>query len=243
MPIDKTTPDPARTKVASTRSKPSHARPLDKYSLTFMDLMEVTGIRNTEIAKRAGVVEAYVSQWRTGRRPIPAERAPIVAEMLGVPPERISEPYARLLLAGCIPRDGFSAGSVPAGHLPLDRLHSFDYGDGPSFIVLPEFLVKQKIGMTPIQEVRWTLQPNDAMAPLIMQHSVVLVDARTLTHDRVVDGGLYACTLYGRPHIRRIQIRREGWALCAQDTERDRILVDESELSALLLRGLVVGWL
>lgn len=216
---------------------------MDKFSRAFAEAMDATGTRNTDVAKRAGVVDNYVSQWRTGRRPVPAGRAPIVAEMLGVPPERISEPYARLLMSGCIPRDGIGAGTVPAGHVPLDRLQMFDYGDGPGFILLPEFLVRHKIGMTPLDDVRWTLQPNDAMAPMIAPHTVVLVDTRTLTQDRVVDGGLYAYTLYGRPHIRRILIRRDGWVLCAQDAEKDRILVEESELPALILRGLVVGWL
>lgn len=216
---------------------------MDKYTRAFVEAMEATKTRNSEVAKRAGVVDAYVSQWRNGRRPIPAGRAPIVAEMLGVPPERISEPYARLLLSGCIPREGIGSGAVPSGHLAVDRLHSFDYGDGPGFILLPEFLLRQKIGMTPLDEVRWTFQPNEAMAPLIPVRTVVLVDVRTLTQDRVVDGGIYAFTLYGRPHIRRVLIRREGWVLCMQDTDRDRILVDEAETPSLVLRGVVVGWL
>ncbi|MFZ2752162.1 MAG: helix-turn-helix domain-containing protein [Lysobacteraceae bacterium] len=216
---------------------------MDKYTRAFVEAMEATKTRNSEVAKRAGVVDNYVSQWRNGRRPIPAGRAAIVAEMLGVPPERISEPYARLLLSGCIPRDGIGTGTVPHGHVPIDRLHSFDYGDGPGFILLPEFLVRQKIGMTPLDEVRWTFQPNDAMMPLIPARTVVLVDVRTLTLDRVVDGGVYAFTLFGRPHIRRILIRREGWVLCMQDTDKDRILVEEPTMPELALRGAVVGWL
>jgi len=216
---------------------------IDKYTRAFIDAMDATRTRNSEVAKRAGVVDNYVSQWRTGRRPIPAGRAPAVAEMLGVPPERISEPYERLLLSGCIPRDGIGAGTVPSGHLAIDRLHAFDYGDGPGFILLPEFLVRQKIGMAPADEIRWTFQPNDSMLPLIPAQTVVLVDVRTLTQDRVIDGGIYAFTLFGRPHIRRILIRREGWLLCMQDSDRDRILVEEPATQDLVLRGVVAGWL
>jgi len=215
----------------------------DKYTRAFADAMTATRTRNSEVAKRAGVIDNYVSQWRTGRRPIPAGRAPAVAELLGVPPERISEPYARLLMSGCIPRDGIGAGVVPNGHIAVDRLHSFDYGDGPGFILLPEFIVRQKVGLLPLEDIRWTFQPNDAMAPLIPAQTVVLVDARTLTPDRVVDGGTYAFTLYGRPHIRRILIRREGWMLCMHDTDKDRILVEQQEMPALELRGVVAGWL
>jgi transcriptional regulator with XRE-family HTH domain len=216
---------------------------MDPYTRAFVEAMDATRTRNSEVAKKAGVVDAYVSQWRCGRRPIPAGRAPIVAEMLQVPPERISEPYARLLLSGCIPRDGLGAGAVPVGHLAVDRLPAFDYGDGPSFILLPEFLVRQKVGMTALDEVRWTFQPNDAMAPLIPTRTVVLVDVRTLTQDRVIDGGIYAFTLFGRPHIRRILIRREGWVLCMHDTDKDRILVDDPSVPDLVLRGTVAGWL
>ncbi len=216
---------------------------MDRFTRAFIEAMDATKTRNSDIAKRAGVVDNYVSQWRTGRRPIPAGRAPAVAEMLGVPPERISEPYARLLLSGCIPRDGIGSGTVPNDHVAVDRLHSFDYGDGPGFILLPEFLVRQKIGMTPLDEVRWTFQPNDAMAPLIAARTVVLVDVRTLTQERVIDGAIYAFTLFGRPHIRRIQIRREGWVLCMQESDKDRILVEEPTMPELTLRGVVAGWL
>ncbi|MBX3712999.1 MAG: LexA family transcriptional regulator [Lysobacter sp.] len=216
---------------------------MDKYTRAFCEAMDATRTRNSDVAKRAGVVDNYVSQWRTGRRPIPAGRAPAVAEMLGVPPERISEPYARLLMSGCIPRDGIGSGTVPIGHLAVDRLHSFDYGDGPGFILLPEFLVRQKAGMTPLDEIRWTFQPNDAMLPLIPARTLVLVDVRTLTQDRVIDGGIYAFTLFGRPHIRRILIRREGWVLCMEDTDKDRILLEDPTMPELSLRGSVVGWL
>lgn len=216
---------------------------MDKYTRAFCEAMDATRTRNSDVAKRAGVVDNYVSQWRTGRRPIPAGRAPAVAEMLGVPPERISEPYARLLMSGCIPRDGIGSGTVPTGHIAVDRLHSFDYGDGPGFILLPEFLVRQKTGMTPLDEIRWTFQPNDAMLPLIPARTLVLVDVRTLTQDRVIDGGIYAFTLFGRPHIRRILIRHEGWVLCMQDSDKDRILVEDPTMPELSLRGSVVGWL
>jgi transcriptional regulator with XRE-family HTH domain len=215
---------------------------MDKYTLAFVQAMDATRVRNHEVAKRAGVADNYVSQWRTGRRPIPAGRAPAVADMLGVSPERISEPYERLLLAGCIPREGFSAGSVPSGHLPLDRLLGFEHGDGPSFILLPDFLVRQKIGMTPLEHVRWALQPTGALAPAIPLHTVMLIDARIVDQSLVLDGELYAYSLYGRPHIRRIHVQRDHWVLAGQQSE-DRVLVGPEELPALYLHGQVLAWL
>ncbi len=216
---------------------------MDKYSRALVEAMEAAGVRTTDLAKRSGVIDNYVSQWRSGRRPVPAERAPMVGDILGVPPERISESYARLLLSGCIPREGFSAGSVPAGHVPLDRLPGFDYGDGPAFILMPEFFIRQKIGLAPIDDVRWTRQPTDAMAPHIPRDMLVLVDTRITSQSRVIDGGLHAFTLFDRPHIRRVLVRRDAWMLCGHDNEKDRIMVPETELPMLEIRGLVIAWL
>lgn len=216
---------------------------MNKYARTLKEAMESSAVRTSDLARKVGVIDAYVSQWRSGRRPVPVERASKVGEVLNVPPERISEAYDRLLRSGCVPKEGFSAGSIPKGHLALDRLPGFDYGDWPSFLLMPEFFIRQKIGLTPIEEVRWTLQPTDAMAPQIQRDTMVLVDVRVSSQSRVIDGGLHAFTLYDRPHIRRILARRDNWALCGYDDDRDRILVPETDLPKLEIRGLVIAWL
>jgi DNA-binding transcriptional regulator YdaS (Cro superfamily) len=216
---------------------------MDKYARALKDAMESSAVRTSDLARKVGVIDAYVSQWRSGRRPVPVERAPKVGEALNVPPERISEAYDRLLRSGCIPKVGFSAGSIPKGHIALDRLPGFDYGDWPSFLLMPEFFIRQKIGLTPIEDVRWTLQPTDAMAPQIQRDTMVLVDVRVSSQSRAIDGGLHAFTLYDRPHIRRILARRDNWTLCGYDDDRDRIVVPEADLSKLDIRGLVIAWL
>lgn len=216
---------------------------MDKYARALKDAMESSAVRTSDLARKVGVIDAYVSQWRSGRRPVPVERASKVAEVLNVPPERISEAYDRLLRSGCIVREGLSAGTIPKGHVALDRLPGFDYGDWPSFLLMPEFFIRQKIGLTPMEDVRWTLQPTDAMAPQIQRDTMVLVDVRVSSQSRVIDGGLHAFTLYDRPHIRRILPRRDNWVLCGYDDERDRILVSEVDLPKLDIRGLVIAWL
>lgn len=216
---------------------------MDKYARALKDAMESSAVRTSDLARKVGVLDAYVSQWRSGRRPVPVERAPKVGELLNVPPERISEAYDRLLRSGCIVREGLSAGTIPKGHVALDRLPGFDYGDWPSFLLMPEFFIRQKIGLTPIEHVRWTLQPTDAMAPQIQRDTMVLVDVRVASQSRAIDGGLHAFTLYDRPHIRRILARRDNWALCGYDDDRDRILVPEADLPKLEIRGLVIAWL
>lgn len=216
---------------------------MDKYARALKDAMESSAVRTSDLARKVGVIDAYVSQWRSGRRPVPVERASKVGEVLNVPPERISEAYDRLLRSGCIVREGLSAGTIPKGHVALDRLPGFDYGDWPSFLLMPEFFIRQKIGLTPMEDVRWTLQPTDAMAPQIPRDTMVLIDVRVSSQSRVIDGGMHAFTLYDRPHIRRILPRRDNWVLCGYDDERDRILVPEADLPKLDIRGLVVAWL
>jgi DNA-binding transcriptional regulator YdaS (Cro superfamily) len=216
---------------------------MDKYARALKDAMESSAVRTSDLARKVGVIDAYVSQWRSGRRPVPVERASKVGEVLNVPPERISEAYDRLLRSGCIVREGLSAGTIPKDHVALDRLPGFDYGDWPSFLLMPEFFIRQKIGLTPMEDVRWTLQPTDAMAPQIPRDTMVLIDVRVSSQSRVIDGGMHAFTLYDRPHIRRILPRRDNWVLCGYDDERDRILVPEADLPKLDIRGLVVAWL
>lgn len=216
---------------------------MDKYARALKDAMESSAVRTSDLARKVGVIDAYVSQWRSGHRPVPVERAPKVGEALSVPPERISEAYDRLLRSGCISREGISAGSIPTGHVALDRLPGFDYSDGPSFVLMPEFFIRQKIGLTPIEDVRWTLQPTDAMAPLIQRNTMVLVDIRVSSQSRAIDGGLHAFSLYDRPHVRRILARRDNWTLCGYDDNRDHILVPEADLPKLEIRGLVIAWL
>jgi len=51
---------------------------------------------------------------------------------------------------------------------------------------------------------------------LIRRNALVLVDTSVTRHEDVVDGGLYAYTLWGRPDIRRFLPRRDGWLLVGQ---------------------------
>lgn len=218
---------------------------MNKYAQAFAQAMDETGTRNTAVASRAGVLENNVSQWRTGRRPIPAERAVAVSALLGVPPERISEAYERLLLAGysapTITTESPSEDAVPADHVSIERLQGFGRPEGPVHILLPEFLVRRRIGLTPIEHVRWTLHPSRSMEPEIERHALVLVDVTASIHEHVVDGGTYAYTLWGRPDIRRILIRKDSWSVACYGKDADSTDVQASDLSNLNLFGAVIG--
>jgi hypothetical protein len=198
------------------------------------------------LAAHARVGSNNVSQWRTGRRPIPAERAVAIAALLGVAPESISEGYERLLHAGYTPPHkalslGSRAGAAPVDHVTIERLAEFGHADGPTRILLPDFLARRKIGLSAIEDVRWTLQPSHAMAPEIDRHALVLVDITATQHAQVVDGGTYAYSLWGRPDIRRLLIRRDHWLVLGYGKDAEYTEVQTSELSNLKILGVVLG--
>jgi DNA-binding transcriptional regulator YdaS (Cro superfamily) len=219
---------------------------MDRYARAFAEAMDSTGTRNTTVAAHARVGSNNVSQWRTGRRPIPAERAVAIAALMGVAPERISEGYERLLHAGYTPPHktlsiGSRTAASPVDHVTIERLAEFGHAEGSTRILLPDFLARRKVGLAAIEQVRWTFQPSHAMEPEIERHALVLVDIAATRHDQVVDGGTYAYSLWGRPDIRRLLIRRDHWLVMGHGKDAEYTEVQGSELSNLKIFGAVLG--
>lgn len=218
---------------------------MNKYSQAFSDAMKRTGLRNTVIAAHVGKVgNNCVAQWRSGRRPIPAEHAPKVAGLLNILPEQISESYDRLVKAGALlPEASPGRNAPPFGHLVLSQLEDFGRDAEQPRIWLPESITKRKLGLTHFCDVRWALQPSLSMAPEIERQAVVLIDITANRREDVVDGGLYAYALWGRPDIRRILVRRDAWTLVGASPDVERVAVTEEELPELRVFGSVIGWL
>jgi DNA-binding transcriptional regulator YdaS (Cro superfamily) len=220
---------------------------MDKYAQAFAEAMEKTGTRNVTVSERLGGAVVYnsVSQWRTGRRPIPAEHAPVIAAMLGVAPETISRSYERYLRDQSakltITAKSQGSGAIPTGHIAIERLEDFGRVEGPDRIWLPEFLARRELGLSALENVRWTVQLSRGMEPEIRRYGLVLVDISAIDHHHVIDGGTYAFTLRGRPDIRRVSMRRDGWVLACRDEAIADIEVSDSELKALHIYGVVVG--
>ncbi len=219
---------------------------MDRYARAFAEAMDSTGTRNTTVAAHARVGSNNVSQWRTGRRPIPAERAVAIAALMGVAPERISEGYERLLHAGYTPPHktlsiSSRTAASPVDHVTIERLAEFGHAEGSTRILLPDFLARRKVGLAAIEQVRWTFQPSHAMEPEIERHALVLVDITATQHDQVVDGGTYAYSLWGRPDIRRLLIRRDHWLVLGHGKDAEYTEVQASELSNLKIFGAVLG--
>lgn len=220
---------------------------MNKYTQAFVAAMDHTRIRSRVLASQVGTFsDNSVAQWRSGRRPIPAEYAVKIAELLGVPPETISQPYDRLLQSGVIPSGMKTVESwshPPAGHAVIERLSGFGRPDEQEHLWLPEIMLRRELGATPIENVRWATQQSRTMEPEIKRHAVILVDIGATRLDDVVDGAVYAYSLWGRADIRRIAIRRDAWVLVGENEERARTPVPIAELSELHLFGMVIGWL
>lgn len=214
---------------------------MDPYTQAFAEAIKTAGMRNDYIALKTGVSSNQVSQWRRGRRPIPAQYAPNLGALLAVPPERISVAYARLVEAGVMAEA--MEMPIPKGHVRIPRLADFGRPDALDDCYLLEFVARRKLGATPVEDARWTLQPSQALAPLIERDALVLVDARATAQSDVVDGAIYAFTLWGRPDIRRVLVRRDHWLLVGHSSDTERTEVYEADLPHLRLFGLVVGWL
>lgn len=219
---------------------------MNKYTQAFVAAMDHTRIRSRTIATEVGTMDNNIAQWRSGRRPIPAEYAVKVGKLLDVPPETISPHYDQLLQSGVI-TSGIKApdswANPPAGHAVIERLAGFGRADEQERLWLPELILRRELGATPIENVRWVTQQSRTMEPEIKRHAVVLVDASAVRLEDVVDGGVYAYSLWGRSDIRRVAIRKDSWVLIGDNGERSRTPVPISELSELQLLGMVIGWL
>jgi len=220
---------------------------MNDYTANFVAAMEATGTRNRMLvaALNNRISSSDISSWRAGRRPIPAEHAPVIATVLGIAPEHISEAYERLLLAGLPAQttDSQQAHSLVSGHLTIQRLEGFGYFGGPPRLVIPELIVRPRIGTTTLSALRWTLQPSVALDPEIRQGTPVFIDTSIRRHEQVVDRGIYAYILWGRPDIRRIMVRRDSWALSCVNKEADATVLPEAELEQMSILGAVVGWI
>lgn len=217
---------------------------MNKYTDAFVAAMDRTRIRSRTLAAEVGTIsDNSIAQWRSGRRPIPAEYAVKIAKVLDVPPETISQPYDRLLQAGAILPAIEAWANPPAGHAVIERLPGFGRADEQERLWLPEFMLRRELGATPIEHVRWATQQSRMLEPEIKRHAVLLVDINATRIDEAVDGGIYAYSLWGRTDIRRIAIRRDAWMLTGSDEDRARTPVPIAELSELQLLGMVIGWL
>lgn len=225
--------------------------PRNRYSEAFVHALQESGIRNTDVVACLNnrVASSDVSNWRVGRRPIPAEHAPAIAALLNVAPEQISQAYERYLLAGYSAQGGSAHPSASqtsqtaAGHVVIERLESFGHFEGVSRIVMPEFLILPRTGLVPLSSIRWTVQPSIAMEPEIKRNALVLLDVTASEQSHVVDGGTYAYTLWGRPDIRRIEIRKDSWRLARPNSVSEHTVVSDSDLDHLKIFGAVVGWI
>lgn len=129
----------------------------------------------------------------------------------------------------------------PPGHVELQALPGFAPAEGPTSILLPEFLLQRKIGLTAIANVRWALNPSRAMEPEIERHQLVLIDISQSQVAELIDGNTYAYTLWGRPDIRRVLHRRDHLSVVGFGKGAESTDVYKDDEDSLEIFGAVVG--
>jgi transcriptional regulator with XRE-family HTH domain len=70
---------------------------MDKYAKEFARALAASGVSSAEIAQAIGVDPSYISQCKTGRRPIPVDKARAIAALIHADPAAISKSYDELL--------------------------------------------------------------------------------------------------------------------------------------------------
>lgn len=68
----------------SIATMPNRTRTLTAEALALKAAIKHSGLKNGPIAEHLGVSEGLISQWTTGHRPVPADKARPLAKLLGV---------------------------------------------------------------------------------------------------------------------------------------------------------------
>jgi transcriptional regulator with XRE-family HTH domain len=184
------------------------------------------GMSQQDLAEVGGVTRKTQSAYESGAT------APDVAYLSLVSARGVDVQYVF---------SGKREGSAIAGHVEIEALPGFAPPEGPTTILLPEFLLQRKIGITSIANVRWGLNPSRAMEPEIERHQLVLVDVSQAQVSELIDGNAYAYTLWGRPDIRRVLHRRDHLSVVGFGKGAESTDVYKDDEDSLEVFGAVVG--
>ncbi|WP_430544464.1 helix-turn-helix domain-containing protein [Stenotrophomonas maltophilia] len=75
--------------------RPSNPKTAEGRSIA--DAIARTGLTQAAVAERLDVTPSFISQFSTGMRPVPWDKAEALADVLGLQPQEISVEYARLM--------------------------------------------------------------------------------------------------------------------------------------------------
>ncbi|MET0332580.1 MAG: helix-turn-helix domain-containing protein [Dyella sp.] len=69
---------------------------MTRYSDEFAAALGKAGMSQRQLAAALGVTAANINHWKSGLRPIPADKAMTIARLIGSAPERISKDFAQI---------------------------------------------------------------------------------------------------------------------------------------------------
>lgn len=183
-------------------------------------LQTVFGVNSdVALAEKLGLARKSTNNWRS-REYRPLDTCLEVAMERGLSLDwlvlGVGEPQR-----GASPAIAHDPGSVPAGHLALPRLAGFDASGGPDLLVFPEASIRRRAVNADMANLRWMVNPTEALAPRLPQGALLLVDTSVNRHDDVVDGETYVVRTWGRVNVRRVFIIGSNEYRLRGDQERE----------------------
>lgn len=105
-------------------------------SLALRAARKRSGLSQAAVADHLGINASLPSQWETGGRPVPSDKAVAVGQLLGVEPAAISAAYRRLQQQGVVSDGRASTGQGKED--TLDRMLALDMAIGVLVAVMAE---------------------------------------------------------------------------------------------------------
>lgn len=186
-----------------------------------------SGAKNVDLANLLGVEPSFISQLKTKRKLLPADKAVKMAEFLGVQPEAISEAYEIMARAGGAPP---RIVRIPAYEIEaVENDENFDpekeiwvqgvdieVSAGPGRVV-PEFVptsYRQRFTLKWLRDVgakaedlRVLRVVGDSMEPLVYEGDKVTID---LARKKVESGRVYVIVSGGEAKVKRLFRSADG---------------------------------
>lgn len=187
---------------------------MDKFAQEIKRSLDESGQRQAAVAEAAGVTPGFVSQWATGKRPVPADKAVALARSIGTSPELVSEAFLRI--ADEVSRFSkthlVSRDETDPAYVQFPLLEGYA-GMGPGTFIsdYPEVVkdlrvsrewVSQKMPGIPHDVIRVITGRGDSMRGQYNDGDLIFVDTRVKSFDQ---DSAYCFRWEGRVQIKRLQ--------------------------------------
>jgi phage repressor protein C with HTH and peptisase S24 domain len=233
---------------------------MDKFAAELTRALTASGARQRAVAEEIGVDPSNISQWKTGHRPVPADKAPALAALVGTQPELISAAYADTMAAASNAPSGTKRVPIPAYEIEaVEDDEDFDSsrevwvqgvdievsaGDG---VVVPEFIdtnYKQRFTLQWLRRVgakaddlRVMRVRGDSMERTVFDGDKVVIN---LGDTKVVSNHVYVVVVGDEAKVKRLFRAADGRIRIVSDNP-DKATYPDEYVEATADRFMVIG--